>query len=82
MCVPTQALEAWESFRAHNLPAVVFSDVSLFSSKEAREILWVLEGLIECGMNDLLPSTTTGLLGVSASDFIKWKEDISSWEAG
>ena len=28
-----------EAFRAHNLPAVVFTDVSLFSSPEAKEIL-------------------------------------------
>ena len=77
-----QALEVWESFRAHNLPAVVFSDVSLFSSKEAREILWVLEGLIECrNERSVRRALATGLLGVSASDFIKWKEDISSWEA-
>ena len=33
-----QALEVWESLRSHNLPAVVFSNVSLFSTKGSQRI--------------------------------------------
>ena len=37
--IKSAGLEVWEAFRANNLPAVVFTDVSLFSSPEAKEIL-------------------------------------------
>ena len=77
-----QALEVWESFRANNLPAVVFTDVSLFSSPEAKEILWVLEGLVECrNERSVRRALATGLLGMNSTDFINWQVDHSSWEA-
>ena len=77
-----QALEVWESFRSHNLPAVVFSNVSLFSTREAKELLWVLEGLVECrNERAVRRALATGLMGVTAADFITWQEDVSSWEA-
>ena len=77
-----QALEVWEAFRAHNLPAVVFTDFSLFSSPEAKEILWVLEGLVECrNERSVRRALATGLLGMNSTDFINWQVDHSSWEA-
>ena len=77
-----QALEVWEAFRSYNLPAMVFSDVSLFSSPEAREILWVLEGLQECrNERSVRRALATGLLGMNSTDFINWQYDHSSWEA-
>ena len=77
-----QALEVWESLRSYNLPAVVFSNVSLFSTKEAKELLWVLEGLVECrNEKSVRRALATGLMGVTAADFIAWQEDVSSWEA-
>lgn len=77
-----QALEVWEAFRANNLPAVVFSDVSLFSSEEAKEILWVLEGLLEYrNERSVRRALATGLLGMNSNDFINWQNDHSSWEA-
>ena len=77
-----QALEVWEAFRANNLPAVVFSDVSLFSSEEAKEILWVLEGLLENrNERSVRRALATGLLGMNSNDFINWQNDHSSWDA-
>ena len=75
-----QALEVWEAFRANNLPAVVFSDVSLFASEEAKEILWVLEGLLEYrNERSVRRALATGLLGMNSNDFIHWQHDHSSW---
>ena len=77
-----QALEVWEAFRANNLPAVVFTDVSLFSSPEAREILWVLEGLVECrNERSVRRALATGLMGMNSTDFINWQTDHSAWDA-
>ena len=77
-----QALEVWEAFRANNLPAVVFTDVSLFSSPEAKEILWVLEGLVECrNERSVRRALATGLMGMNSSDFINWQTDHSAWDA-
>ena len=77
-----QALEVWEAFRANNLPAVVFTDVSLFSSPEAKEILWVLEGLVECrNERSVRRALATGLMGMNSTDFINWQTDHSAWDA-
>ena len=39
----TDAVNIWKYFRQRGLPCVVFTDVSLFESSEAKELLWVLE---------------------------------------
>ena len=59
---------------------MVFSDVSLFASEEAKEILWVLEGLLEYrNERSVRRALATGLLGMNSNDFIHWQHDHSSW---
>ena len=64
------ARKIWQYFRECGLPAVVFTDVSLFDSGEAREILWVLEGLVNARNNRAIKrALATGLLGMTGRDF-------------
>jgi exodeoxyribonuclease V beta subunit len=77
-----QALEVWEVFRSYGLPAVVFSDVSLFASLESKELLWVLEGMVDCrNERSVRRALATGLLGMKTQDFLDWQQDSGSWDA-
>ncbi|MDA7757271.1 exodeoxyribonuclease V subunit beta [Opitutales bacterium] len=77
-----QALEVWEVFRSFGLPAVVFSDISLFASVESKELLWVLEGMVDCrNERSVRRALATGLLGMKTQDFLDWQKDSWSWDA-
>ena len=39
-----EAKEVWDYFCSRGLPAVVFTDLSLFETDEAKELAWVLQG--------------------------------------
>lgn len=77
-----EAREVWQYFGTRGLPAVVFSDMSLFETDEARELCWVLEGLASSG-NDrsVRRALATGLLGMCGSDFQHWEENPQAWES-
>ena len=76
-----EARETWEYFRTRGLPSVVFSDVSLFESDEAKELLWVLEGLVDCHREPAIRrALATGLLGRTSEDFQAWQEDPGEWD--
>ena len=75
------ARKIWQYFRECGLPAVVFTDVSLFDSGEAREILWVLEGLVNARNNRAIKrALATGLLGMTGRDFQDWEDNPSKWD--
>ena len=58
-----------------------FTDVSLFDSGEAREILWVLEGLVNARNNRAIKrALATGLLGMTGRDFQNWEDNPSKWD--
>lgn len=77
----SEAREVWEYFCSRGLPAVVFSDMSLFETEESRELCWVLQGLSDA-QNDrsIRRALATGLLGMSSDDFQGWKDDPAEWE--
>ena len=75
------ARKVWQYFRKRGLPAVVFSDVSLFESVEAREILWVMEGLFHSRNERVIRrALATGLLGMTSSDFQHWQDNPEEWD--
>jgi exodeoxyribonuclease V beta subunit len=75
------ARKVWQYFRKRGLPAVVFSDVSLFESVEAREILWVMEGLFHVRNERVIRrAVATGLLGMTSSDFQHWQDNPEAWD--
>ena len=76
-----EAREVWEFFRKQKLPAVVFTDLSLFEAPEARELLWVLEGLINSRSEKAIKrALATGLLGMTGKDFQLWQEQSGEWD--
>ena len=61
--------------------AVVFTDVSLFNSVEAKEILWVLEGIVNARNERAIKrALATGLLGMTGMDFQLWNDNASKWD--
>jgi len=75
------ARKVWQYFRKRELPAVVFTDVSLFESQEAKEILWVLEGIVNArNERAIRRALATGLLGMTAKDFQHWHENPLEWD--
>lgn len=76
-----EAREVWEYFRKRGLAAVVFTDVSLFDSPEAKELLWVLEGLVNARNERAVKrSMATGLLGMTSKDFQLWQDEPAQWD--
>ncbi|MDG1138423.1 MAG: exodeoxyribonuclease V subunit beta [Opitutales bacterium] len=76
-----EAREVWEFFRKQKLPAVVFTDLSLFEAPEARELLWVLEGLINSRSEKAIKrALATGLLGMTGKDFQLWQVQSGEWD--
>ncbi len=75
-----EATEVWNYFRKRGLPAVVFTDVSLFDSAEAKELLWVLEGIVDSGSErSIKRALATGLLGKTSNDFQAWQDQPDEW---
>jgi exodeoxyribonuclease V beta subunit len=75
-----EATEVWNYFRKRGLPAVVFTDVSLFDSAEAKELLWVLEGIADSGSErSIRRALATGLLGMTSEDFQAWQDQPEKW---
>jgi len=75
-----EATEVWNYFRKRGLPAVVFTDVSLFDSDEATELLWVLEGIVDSGSErSIRRALATGLLGMTSEDFQAWQDQPEEW---
>jgi exodeoxyribonuclease V beta subunit len=75
-----EATEVWNYFRKRGLPAVVFTDVSLFASDEATELLWVLEGIVDSGSErSIKRALATGLLGMTSDDFQAWQDQPEAW---
>ena len=75
-----EATEVWNYFRKRGLPAVVFTEVSLFDSAEAKELLWVLEGIVDSGSErSIKRALATGLLGRTSNDFQAWQDQPEEW---
>ena len=75
------ARKVWQYFRQRGLPAVVFTDVSLFDSQEAKEILWVLEGVVNARNERAIKRALgTGLLGMTSKDFQYWHDNPGEWD--
>jgi exodeoxyribonuclease V beta subunit len=76
-----EAREVWEYFRSRGLPVVVFTDLSLFETDEARELLWVLQGMAN-SRNDrsIKRALASGLLGMTTSDFQQWMDQPREWD--
>ena len=75
------ARKVWQYFRKRGLAAVVFTDVSLFNSVEAKEILWVLEGIVNARNERAIKrALATGLLGMTGMDFQLWNDNASKWD--
>ncbi|OUU37176.1 MAG: exodeoxyribonuclease V subunit beta [Verrucomicrobia bacterium TMED56] len=76
-----QALKLWQYFRNRGLSTVVFSDISLFNTPEAREILWVMEGLVNVrSESSIKRALATGLLGMTSQDFQHWQDQPEKWD--
>ena len=76
-----EAREVWEYFRSRGLPVVVFTDLSLFETDEARELLWVLQGMAN-SRNDrsIKRALASGLLSMTTSDFQQWMDQPTEWD--
>ena len=75
------ARNVWKYFRKRGLAAVVFTDVSLFESPEAKELLWVLEGLVNARNERAIKrALATGLLGMTSKDFQLWQDEPAKWD--
>ena len=75
------ARNVWKYFRKRGLAAVVFTDVSLFESPEAKELLWVLEGLVNARNERAIKrALATGLLGMTSKDFQLWQNEPTKWD--
>jgi len=75
------ARKVWKYFRKRGLAAVVFTDVSLFESPEATELLWVLEGLVNARNERAIKrALATGLLGMTSKDFQLWQDESAKWD--
>ena len=76
-----EAREVWEYFRSRGLPAVVFTDLSLFETDEARELLWVLQGMADSRYDrSIKRALASGLLGMTTSDFQQWMDQPTEWD--
>ena len=77
----SEAREVWEYFSSRGLPAVVFSEMSLFETDEARELCWVIQGLAEAhNERSIKRALATGLLGMTTADFQRWLDDPAEWD--
>lgn len=77
----TDAVNTWKYFRQRGLPCVVFTDVSLFESSEAKELLWVLEGIVDSKDEKAIRrALATGLLGKTSRDFNAWQMQPEKWD--
>ena len=76
-----EATQVWSYFRKRGLPAVVFTDLSLFESDEAKELLWVLEGIVDSSSErSIRRALATGLLGMTSKDFQDWQDRPEKWD--
>ena len=59
----------------------MFTDLSLFETDEARELLWVLQGMAN-SRNDrsIKRALASGLLGMTTSDFQQWMDQPREWD--
>ena len=77
----SEAKEVWDYFRSRGLPAVVFTDLSLFETDEAKELAWVLQGLADAHDDRAIRrALATGLLGKKTSDFEHWIDNPELWD--
>ena len=77
-----QALKIWQYFRKRGLAATVFSEISLFEAPEAKELLWVMEGLVNVRSDRAIKrALATGLLGMTSQDFQSWQDKPEKWDA-
>ena len=77
-----QALNIWQYFRKRGLAATVFSEISLFEAPEAKELLWVMEGLVNVRSDRAIKrALATGLLGMTSKDFQSWQDKPEKWDA-
>lgn len=76
-----EARKVWEYFGSRGLPAIVFTDMSLFETDEAKELCWVLQGLADARSDRAVKrALSTGLLGMCGKDFQQWEENPNEWE--
>ena len=66
--------------QALDCPPSFSPDVSLFDSAEAKELLWVLEGIVDSGSErSIKRALATGLLGRTSNDFQAWQDQPDEW---
>ncbi len=76
-----EAKEVWDYFCSRGLPAVVFTDLSLFETDEAKELAWVLQGVADAHDDGAVRrALATGLLGKKTSDFQNWIDEPQQWD--
>ncbi|MFP6855299.1 MAG: 3'-5' exonuclease, partial [Opitutales bacterium] len=76
-----QAREVWRYLRRRRLPAIVFSDVSLFEGEEAKELSWIMEAIVDSrNERSIKRALATGLMGKTAKDFETWQDVPEEWE--
>ena len=74
-----EATEVWNYFRKRGLPAVVFTDVSLFRPRPRT--LWGLAGIVDS--EAAFPKgLATGLLGRTSNDFQAWQDHPTNGPVG
>ncbi len=78
-----------EALRRRGVPSVLYTDRSVFSSPEARELQLLLEALAQPGRDRLLrPALATSLMGIDGSrldelgrDEMAWHEQVEKFRA-
>ncbi|MBF2054805.1 MAG: exodeoxyribonuclease V subunit beta [Candidatus Sericytochromatia bacterium] len=64
-----------------DIPAVLSVDASVFASREAREMLWLLEAVLQPARRNLLMrALAIESLGWSAAELHSWHTDDAAWE--
>lgn len=76
-----RAKEIWNALGQSQIPAVVYSDISLFAGDEAQELLWVLEGIVKCrDERSIKRSIGTPLLAGTVELFEEFQQNPAKWE--
>ncbi|MEP7071260.1 MAG: UvrD-helicase domain-containing protein [Verrucomicrobiota bacterium] len=77
----SQAAPLQRELARFRLPTVVYTTASVFKSREAAELLRVMRAIAQPGSAKLVRSAlATEMLGFSASDLDKLREDELAWE--
>ena len=76
-----QALKIWQYFRKRGLAATVFSEISLFEAPEAKELLWVMEGLVNVRSDRAISGHLPPVARHDKPDFQSWQDKPEKWDA-